>query len=253
MNNLRNLLLRMAILVCLLALPTAALASTIEFAGTPDDKGVHLHSQGRVNFQWVPVTGSSGAPGDPVNNEYWGANDLRVFDAIGRTFGAPGYQLQAGDSFSGLNYNLAMWFDRTYLPNIESKNQTPTGYTTWDFSANLHITSISFPDAYHMVIGGQITNMLNRLTGSAVLSDLAAAQAVDFTINIVGNSRTPEGGLLYALNSSDKSAWGNISGSLVPGGGAAVPEPGSLLLFGSAAGLLGWWRRRQQKTREAAA
>lgn len=250
MNTLKALLTRLAMLVCLLALPTAALASTIEFAGTTDDKGVHLHSQGRVNFQWVKVGG--GAPGDPVNYEYWGANDLKVFDAIGRTFGAPGYQLQAGDSFSGLNYDLAMWLDRTNLPNIDSKDRTPSGYTTWDFSATLHITSISFPDAYHMVIGGQITNMLNRLTGSAALKEMVEAKTMDFTINIMGNSRTPEGGLIAALNSGGDSAWGNISGSLVPGGGAAVPEPGSLLLFGSAAGLLGWWRRRQQKGREAA-
>lgn len=231
--------------LCLLALPTEGLASSIEFgvidSGHGQPPGPHVKSQGVIDFQWSPVIADSGTPGDPINSESWFANSINVFNAIGRIFGAPGYQIQAGDSFTGLNYNVSMWLDQA---------QSTKSY---DFNATMVITSIRFPDTYTMIIGGQLTKMLNQLTTSVVLSDLAAANTVDFTLNITGNSRTPTGGLISALNSTNQSSWANISGNVVTAA-SSIPEPGSILLFGSAAGLLGWWLWRKglakQETRQ---
>ena len=55
-------------------------------------------------------------------------------------------------------------------------------------------------------------------------------------LTIAGVARSPDvQDLLYGKNT-----------------GGAVPEPGSLLLFGSAAACLGWWRRRQARANPAA-
>lgn len=238
--------LSICVTACLLLWPWAALASSIEFGGTADGKGVHLHSQGRINFQWVPVTGSSGTDSDPVNNLYWGANDLRVFAAIGQEFGS--YTLHAGDSFTGLDYTIPMWLDYANRPNINSQDQTSWGYTGWDFTGSLHITSISFPSIYEIVIAGQVTDMANHLLGSTVLSDLQNSPSLDFTINVISSYRTDTSqsqGFLTALNSSGLSSWANIEGSLGPHV-AATPEPGTLGLAASALGLgmVRWLRRR---------
>ncbi|MFH1033847.1 MAG: PEP-CTERM sorting domain-containing protein [Pseudomonadota bacterium] len=230
--------------MCLLALPTAAMASNIEFGandpGTGQPVGVHLHSQGRVNFDWVPVN----APAS-LASEFWGANDIKVFEAIGLS------SVQAGQTYSVLNnYGVSMWFDASGLPNILSGDQTATGYTSWDFFATMQLTSISFSaDGNTMSIGGYLTNMLNNLTGSAVLSDLAASNSPSFILAISANSRTTD--MITALNSSALSSWADLGGS-VGMSITATPEPGSMVLFGSAAGLMGWLRRRRQGRRQQA-
>jgi len=48
----------------------------------------------------------------------------------------------------------------------------------------MHITSISCPSIYEIVITGQVTDMVNHLLSSTVLTDLQAAQTLDFTINV---------------------------------------------------------------------
>ena len=231
------------VLALWLALPAMAWASSFEFAGTSDNKGVHLHSQGRINFQWVPVTGSSPS-GDPVTNFYWGANDLGVFDAIGRPFGT--YSLQVGDSFTGLNYELPMWLDANNLPNINSQDQT-AAYNSWNLAGTMRITSISFPSQYEIVIGGQLTEVVNRVLGSTVLDDLVQSPAINFNINVVWNSRTAMD-FVTALNSGGLSTFANIEGSMTSGpggGGGVVPEPGTLGLLASALGTGGLLLRRR--------
>jgi hypothetical protein len=237
----------LGIAVCLLLWPLTAAASSFEFGGNDVGKGVHLHSQGRVNFQWVSVTGSSGDASDPVNNQYWGANDLNIFAAIGKEFGT--YTLQAGDSFTGLNYVIPMWLDNSDLPNINAQDQTASGYTSWDFTGSLHITSISFPSIYEIAITGTVTDMVNHLLTSTVLGDLQAAKSTDFTINVVSSYRTDDTqsqGFLTALNSSNLSSWANATGQAGMGA-AATPEPGTLTLAASALGLAGWLRRRRTR------
>lgn len=247
---LRHMMIGIAVSVLLW--PGAAFASTIEFGGTSDGKGVHLHSQGRINFQWVPVTDTSGADNDPANQLYWGANDLNVFAAIGQDFGS--YSLQVGDSFTGLNYTIPMWLDYSNRPNINAQNQG-SSYTGWDYTGSMHITSISFPSIYEIVITGQVTDMVNHLLGSTVLSDLQAAQTLDFTINVLRSYRTDSSqsqGFLTALNSSGLSSWANIEGSLGPHV-AATPEPGTLGLAASALGLgMVRWLRRRARTAQPA-
>jgi hypothetical protein len=58
------------IAVSVLLWPGAAFASTIEFGGTNDGKGVHLHSQGRINFQWVPVTDTRDRKSTRLNSSH---------------------------------------------------------------------------------------------------------------------------------------------------------------------------------------
>jgi hypothetical protein len=234
-------LLRLLLLVSLLALPTAALASTIEFGASDDGSGqpvgVHLQSQGQVNFDWVPVTGPAS-----LTSESWGANDIKVFQAIGQS------SVQAGQTYSvANNYGVSMWFASSSLPNILAQDQT-SGYTGWDFFANMHLTTISFSaDGNTMAIGGYLDSMLNNLTGSAVLNDLAASNAPSFLLTLTANSRTTD--MITALNSSALSSWVDLGGSVgmtinpVP----SVPEPGTMVLFGSAAGLMGWLRRRRER------
>jgi hypothetical protein len=238
MHKLNGLLTKLVLLLGVLLLPPAALASTIEFGATDPGKGqpvgVHLQSQGRVNFDWVPVTGP-----DSLTSEFWGANDIKVFEAIGQSY------VEAGHNYSvANNYGVSMWFDGSNLPNILSGDQSPTGYATWDFFATMQLTSISFSaDGNTMSIGGYLNNMLNNLTGSAVLNDLATSNSPSFILTVTANSRTS--GMIAALNSSALSSWADLDGT-VGLSVSSVPEPGSMLLFGSAAGLLGWLRRRRQ-------
>ncbi len=233
------------VLLGLIAWPTVAGASSFTFEGTSDAKGVHMHSQGRINFQWVPVTESS-SPGDPVENLYWGANDLNVFAAIGQNY------VEVRD-YLNLNYELPfMWLDSTKLPNINSQDYYLTGkkpYTDWDFSGTMVITSIRFTSAYDIVIGGHLIEAVNRLGASKVLEELAEAPSIDFTINISDTWRT-EMSFITALNSKYSSSWGNISGSFTGGGGGTVPEPGTLGLLASALGMGGLFMRRRAGWRD---
>jgi hypothetical protein len=239
MARLKALITGLALALCLLALPSAALASTIEFGASDDGQGqpvgVHLHSQGRVNFDWVPVNGP-----DSLTSEFWGANDIKIFEAIGQSY------VQAGQTYTvSNNYGVSMWFDSSSLPNILSGDQSAGGYTAWDFFATMRLTSISFSaDGNTMSIGGHLSNMLNNLTSSAVLSDLAASDSPSFILNVTANTRTSN--MITALNSSALSSWADLDGTMGMSV-STVPEPGSMLLFGSAAGLMGWLRRRRQR------
>ncbi len=247
MSKPKVLLAGLALALGLLVLSSMAWASTIEFGssdpGSGKPTGVHLQSQGQVNFDWVPVTG-------PVSltSEYWGANDIQVFQAIGQSYVAAGQTYNVAN-----NYGVSMWFDANNLPNILAQDQTTSGYTSWDFFATMRLTSISFSaDGNSMTVGGYLTGMLNNLTSSAVLSDLASTDSPNFVLNITANSRST--GLITALNSGALSSWADLGGTvgMVINPPSSVPEPGSMLLFGSAAGMLGWWRRRQRRPQEAA-
>lgn len=230
-----------ALLFVLMAF-TPAFSSTIEFAGNDNHKGVHLHSNGRINFMWVPITTPDSTGGDPVADSYWGALDIRVFDAIGGSAG----DLSVGDSYDGFDYSFAMYVvDKYNKSGIHANDKKTPNYA--QFAGAMHLTSISFPSDYEINLSGYVDNTTNNLLASSALSDLQNDGSINFALNIVANQKTA-GSFVDVLNSGNKSSWANISGSLGPGmtpGGGAVPEPSTFVLFSSVLAVGAWIKRRR--------
>lgn len=236
MSRLRLSKIGLVIAIVVLALGAGnVMAASFEFGGNYDGKGVHLHSQGRVNFMWVPITTTDPA-GDPLGNMYWGAPDLNLFSVLGTS------DISVGDSFSNLDAQLDFWVtDYRNLSNIAARDKEPRWYA---YGGTYNIDSISFPSEYEIVIGGSVTNTVNNLIGSTLLAELEQSSQIDFTINIVQSSKTSMP-FLTALKSGELSSWANISGEVGSGGLAAVPEPGTMGLMFSALTMCGWVVRKR--------
>ncbi len=252
-RTIRTLALATALLAALLLAAPAAMANSIEFAGNypgqvpkkDEGKAVHVLGDAMVNFNWIPVTGTS-YTGDPLVGGYWGARSLDATAAILTNYSSAVYE--AGRSYTGLSYDLDMWF---VSPDGRSDitKKDPSGDVAptdpW-MSATFRVDSISFPDADNIIIGGSVINAINNLTESMALQELAANPGWSFTLNLVGSGRSSDS-LVTALREGSVSAWANLDGQL-QAGGSGVPEPGSLLLLASAlAGGAGWGRLRLRR------
>ncbi|MCB2189194.1 MAG: PEP-CTERM sorting domain-containing protein [Deltaproteobacteria bacterium] len=239
-----GLILVLCGVLCLAAVP--ALASTIEFGAGGDGKDIHFHSQGRINFDWLPIEGSGS---DPLLDDYVGMIDLDVFAAIGQEFGS--YTLQAGDIFTNLDYQTPIWITSSaYLSNLLARDAPPSQY---DFSGTVHLTSISFTSENEVVLTGYIDDFINNLPGSSLLAELTSPGNTEFHLTIASSGRS-DASLIEALNSSNLSAWGVVGGGGIGGGdtpAGGTPEPGTLLLFGSAIVAGGWFNRRRRRRERA--
>lgn len=238
-----------AVAALLLAGPApSALASSIEFGG---DNRIKVQSEGHIDPYYSNITDTSGSPGDPANNLKVGLERLNLFDALGVNW------VQVGQSYSGFDYafgsDVDFWL---YGGNVNwsspARNQEPSYY---DFGGVIHLTSVTFTSNWEINLGGYLTDYsVGQYTTSALLQDLADADQVNISLSITLGSKTKTsyGSFVNVLNSSSKSSWASLSGTItgvnnpsVPG----VPEPTTGLLLASSLGVGAWLRRRQNRAK----
>ncbi|MFH1058058.1 MAG: PEP-CTERM sorting domain-containing protein [Pseudomonadota bacterium] len=225
-----------------------ALASSFEFGG---NNRVKVQSGGHIDPYYSTITDTSGSLSDPANNLQVGLERLDLFDALGVGW------VQVGQTYSGFDYTFGndvdFWlYGGDVNWNSPARNQEPSSF---DFGGRIHLTSISFTSNWEINLGGYLSDIsLGQYTTSSLLQDLADADQVNISLSITLGSKTKTsyGSFVNVLNSSSKSTWGALSGSItgvnspsVPG----VPEPATGLLLASSLGLGAWLRRRQAKAK----
>lgn len=242
------LVVAVAALAVLLAGPApSALASSFEFGG---NNRIKVQSEGQLDPYYSNVTGSSGSPSDPVNNLKVGFERFSLFDALGLS------DVAVGQTYSGFDYTFGndvdFWlYGGSVNWSSPARNQEPTNF---DFGGRIHLTSVSFTSNWEINLGGYLSDIsLGQYTTSAVLQDLADSDRVELslTVSLGSKTNTGYGSFVNVLESSSKSSWASLSGSLtgtstpLPG----VPEPATGLLLASSLGVGAWIRRRYGRAR----
>ena len=241
------LITAVAALVVLLAAPApSALAANFEFGG---NNRIKVQSDGRIDPYYSYISDTSGSLSDPANNLKVGFEKLDLFAALGISWA------QVGQNYSGFDYTFGSDVDfwltgKNVNWSSPARNQEPSYY---DFAGRIHLTSVSFTSNWEINLGGYLSDVsLGQYTTSALLQDLAASDRVELSLTVSLGSKTTTnyGSYVNVLNSSSKSSWASLSGSIigtntvVPG----VPEPSTGLLLASSLGLGAWIRRRRARS-----
>lgn len=232
-----------------LVLSAPAAASSFTFGG---DNYMKIKSRGNLDPWLSPVTGTSAGGGDALMNMYVGIFNFNLFDVIGTS--SP----SVGDTFSGLDYGIdqqrGVLSPNVYVTSDYFRRQGPDKRhlpNSFDLSANLNLTSITFDDTYQITLRGYLSDVfINNATASAVLTDMAGAGDLDFMMTLYRTDKT-SGEFIPVLQSKHGSTWAGLGGT-ISGAGGAVPEPGTLLLLASGlAGAAGWRLRLRLRKRPA--
>ncbi|MFH1034141.1 MAG: Cys-Gln thioester bond-forming surface protein [Pseudomonadota bacterium] len=145
----------------------------------------------------------------------------------------------------------AGWLLGHYSPGLGYAN---AGYSTAASitALQLAIWEVTYDYASTYDTSGYYT-ALN--TGNFIVSNLANESSAIKTLALSYLASIPTQLAQLNLTGLDYSgvARSNYQQDFVVGNVNAVPEPGSMLLFGSAAGLLGWLRRRRGQASQAPA
>lgn len=227
-----------------LGLAGRAAASSFEFGG---DNRIKIQSEGHIDPYYTSVTGSS-SPGDSVTSYRVGFERLDLFEVLGVS------KVQVGQTYSGFDYtfgsDLDFWlYDGKVNLNQPARNQEPS---TYEFAGRIHLTSISFTSNWEINISGYLSDVtIGSNVASAVLTDLAQADRVNLSLTLAWSSKTSGsyGSFVNVLNSSSKSSWASLSGSLTGSNipTAATPEPSTALLLAGSLGVGAWLRRRRPR------
>jgi len=230
--------------VAALVLAPAAQASVISFdfsASGPKLGAGYVDAYGTWSHNASRVTGASAA-GDPVIGQQAGFSDFNFWDAVGFSeypldYGQT-YDFQPGFTlpYYGGEFNVWQAGSDPYVPS----------YGSALFGGALNLSTITMAaDGMGFTLTGTLTNMwYDDSLGQSVLSDIAAADAADFTMYVATNKD-----LVNRLNRFK----GNVKTSVVSGqvsipDAHATPEPASLALLASALGLsLVFFARQRQR------
>ncbi len=219
------------VLFALMLLPAAALADTIKYSGM-EIPGLQV--KGYVG--WEKVTATTGQ-----FDITWDEQEaLAAFCADLLTYGVGGeYKVQALNSFDYDNYEYlyqAAWIMENYSPSLTSVDDayareaaTAVQAALWTLFDGFSLTSVSG----HKWQQNYVTNLYYEM--------LAESAGVDF------RTYTFQNDFYYATSDHRQDLM------IATPGGAAAPEPGTMLLMGSAlAGAAGYLRRRKKKARPKA-
>lgn len=249
MTAMKRIFYLAALLVALslVVMPGLAGAASFTFGG---DNLFKVKSKGNIDPWLAEVNGSSAGGGDAVVGQYGGLYNFNLWQAIGTS------KVSVGDTFEidyaisdqkrvlNPNFYVTSDFFRKQGPD---KSHLPNSF---DLSASLNLTSVSFTAPYEIVLRGYLSDVfIDQTTGSAVLSDMAGTGNLEFLMTIRASDKT-SGDFISVLQSKKGSTWASFTTTITGGGSGAVPEPGTMLLLGSGlAGLAGWRTRRTRRTR----